>query len=71
MRDKLECLTHGEDICPDCLLEKTCGDTSQTDECDLMKKLQVNKLVQQQTKKIQGNANEIEKSNKMALKIDF
>ena len=38
---------------------------SQTDECDFMKKTQVNKLVQQQTKKIQGKVNEIDlvKSN--------
>ena len=61
----LECLAHGKDICPDCLLEKKCGDMSQTDECDFMKKTQVNKLVQQQTKKIQGKVNEIDlvKSN--------
>ena len=38
---------------------------SQTDECNFMKKTQVNKLVQQQTKKIQGKVNEIDwvKSN--------
>ena len=61
----LECLAHGKDICPDCLLEKKCGDMSQTDECDFMKKTQVHKLVQQQTKKIQGKVNEIDlvKSN--------
>ena len=32
---------------------------SQTDECDFMKKTQVNKLVQQQTSKIKGKVNEL------------
>ena len=66
-----ECLAHGHDICPDCLLEKTCGDVSQTDECDFMKKSQVNQLVKQQTTQIQGKVNEINGMKLIGLKFRY
>ena len=44
---------------------------SQTDECDFMKKLQVNKLVKQQTTKIQGKVDKINVIKSSALQIVY
>ena len=49
-----ECLAHGEDICPDCLLEKICGDINQTEECNFMKKPEAKKIAEDQILKTQG-----------------
>ena len=52
----LECLFHGKDVCPDCLAEKNCGDTQQTNDCDFMKQSMLKKLVAEHTADIKGSA---------------
>ena len=51
------CLEHANDICPDCLFDKQCGNQIQSDECNFIKMSEMNKLVQDETAKIQGTAN--------------
>ena len=52
----LECLFHGKEVCPDCLAEKNCGDTQQTNDCDFMKQSMLKKLVAEHTADIKGIA---------------
>ena len=45
---------HTNHICPDCFFEKKCGDHDHNEECDFMKILEMDKLIQDETTKIKG-----------------
>ena len=66
----LECLTHGNDVCADCLLYKICGNNNQTEKCDFMKKSQAKKLAQDQILKTQGKLRYSDLDYRLYL-IDF
>ena len=67
----LECLTHGNDVCADCLLDKVCGNINQTEECDFMKKSQAKKLAQDQILKTQGKLKNSESDYTNYLKKSY
>ena len=50
------CLEHENDICIDCLIENRCGDGMKNDQCNNIKIAEMDKLIQDETKKIKGNA---------------
>ena len=67
----LECLTHGNDLCADCLMHKICGNNNQTEKCDFMKKSQAKKLAQDQILKTQGKLKNSESDYTNYLKKSY